>query len=213
VLVTDVLPTRTYGDACAIAHALDLIGERWALLVIRELLLGPKRYSDVQAGVPNARPNVLSQRLRDLEQVGIIQRRKLGPPVRAWVYELTERGRELEPVLLALGAWGRGSPLKSGDAPIGADSLLLALKTHFAPARWHGAPAVYRVELGDDVFGVRADDSGLTITRGEPSASSVVIRADVEAFRAVFLAGRAVDGFEVVGDEDAFRRLLAAATS
>ncbi|QUQ65313.1 winged helix-turn-helix transcriptional regulator [Kutzneria sp. CA-103260] len=215
---TDVPPARTYGDGCAIAHALDLIGERWALLVIRELLLGPKRYSDVQAGVPNARPNVLSQRLRDLERSGLVQRRKLGPPARAWVYELTERGRELEPVLLTLGDWGRRSPLKPADAPIGTDSLLLALKTHFAPARWRGAPAAYRVELGDDVFAVHADDGGLTITRGEPAAADVTIRADIATFRAVFVMGRPVAGldaennFEFAGDLDAFRRLVTATT-
>jgi DNA-binding HxlR family transcriptional regulator len=211
-------PVRTYGDGCAIAHALDLIGERWALLVVRELLLGPKRFSDIQAGVPNARPNVLSQRLRDLERSGIIHRRKLGPPVRAWVYELTERGRELDPVLLALGDWGRRSPLKSADAPIGADSLLLALKAHFTPARWRGAPAVYRVELGDDVFNIHVGDGGVTITRGEPTNPDVTIRADTATFRALFVTGTPLAGLdadsnlEVIGDENAFQRLVTASS-
>lgn len=206
--MTDAL-SRSYGDGCAIAHALDLVGERWALLVIRELLLGPKRFSDLQAGVPNARPNMLAQRLRDLERTGLVRRRKLGPPVRAQVYELTERGQELEPILLALGDWGRRSPLKTAEAPIGADSLLLALKTHFAPAKWTGAPAVFRVELDDDVFTVDAG-AELTVSRGEPASPDATISTDPETFRAVFIRG---DGeLDVTGDEDAVHRLVVAMT-
>jgi DNA-binding HxlR family transcriptional regulator len=207
-------PTRTYGDGCAIAHALDLVGERWALLVVRELLLGPKRFSDVQAGVPNARPNVLSQRLRDLEAAGIVRRRKLGPPARAWVYELTERGLELEPVLLGLGAWGRRSPVKPSGVPIGTDSLLLALKTHFSPARWTGGPAVFRVDLGDDVFAVTAAGTGLTVVRAEPADPDTTIRTDAGTFRALFVTGRppaAADPLDITGDEDAFARLVRSA--
>src|SRR5207248_7286064 len=98
--------TRTYGDGCAIARALDLVGERWALLVVRELLLGPKRFTDLRSGLPNASPNVLSERLRELEEAGVLRRRKLPPPAAAWVYELTAWGRDLEPVVTALGRWG-----------------------------------------------------------------------------------------------------------
>ncbi|GAB3887032.1 hypothetical protein GCM10027612_25150 [Microbispora bryophytorum subsp. camponoti] len=101
---------RTYGDPCATARALDLLGERWALMIVRDLLFGPKRYSDLQSGLPNASPTVLSQRLRDLEEGGVIRRRRLGPPARAWVYELTEWGHDLEPILVHLGRWGRQSP-------------------------------------------------------------------------------------------------------
>jgi DNA-binding HxlR family transcriptional regulator len=97
------MPTmRTYGDGCGIAHALDLVGERWALLVVRELVLGPKRFTDIRAGLPNASPNVLAQRLRELEQAAIVRRRKLPPPAGSWVYELTDWGRELEPMGAAL---------------------------------------------------------------------------------------------------------------
>src|SRR5665809_166028 len=94
---------RDYFDGCAAAHALDLVGERWALLVVRELVLGPKRFTDLKTGLPNASPNVLSQRLRELEEDGVVRRRKLPPPAAARVYELTEWGLELEPVLSALG--------------------------------------------------------------------------------------------------------------
>src|ERR687888_1512794 len=125
---------RTYGDGCAIASALDVIGERWALLVVRELLLGPKRYTDLRRGLPNASPNVLTQRLGELERTGVIRRRKLPPPAGSRVYELTDWGLELEDTVMALGRWGARSP--SGllsDAPVGADSMILALRSRFDP--------------------------------------------------------------------------------
>src|SRR3954452_5144800 len=98
--------TRSYDDACGIARALDVIGERWALLVVRELVFGPKRFTDLQAGLRRVSPDVLAQRLRDLEAAGVVARRTLPPPAASRVYELTDRGRELEPVLRALGRWG-----------------------------------------------------------------------------------------------------------
>src|SRR6266498_1732289 len=96
---------RTYGDGCAIAQALDVVGERWALLVVRELLLGPKRYTDLRRGLPNASPNVLSQRLGELERAGVVRRHKLPPPAGSRVYELTDWGLELEQIVISLGRW------------------------------------------------------------------------------------------------------------
>src|ERR1700743_1775290 len=96
---------RSYEDSCGIARALDLVGERWALLVVRELLLGPKRFTDLRSGLPNMGPDVLSQRLRELEPKGVRRRTKPPPPASSQVYELTEWGRALEPVILGLGAW------------------------------------------------------------------------------------------------------------
>src|SRR3954470_1070788 len=107
---------RTYGDRCGVARALDLVGERWALLVVRELLLGPKRFTGLRAGLPHVGPDVLAQRLRDLEAAGVVARRALRPPAGARVYELTPRGRELEPVVLALGRWGSVAPFPEGEA-------------------------------------------------------------------------------------------------
>src|SRR5215208_1584660 len=94
---------RTYGDRCGVARALDVVGERWALLVVRDLLLGPKRFTDLRAGLPHVSPDVLSQRLRELEEAGIVRRAKLPPPTSARVYELTERGRGLQPIVIELG--------------------------------------------------------------------------------------------------------------
>src|SRR5918998_3635780 len=123
---------RTYDDGCAAAHALDLVGERWALLVVRELLLGPKRFTDLRAGLPGASPNVLAQRLKELEQSGVVRRRKLPPPAAVQVYELTEWGAELEIVLKELGRWGARAPLVQG-AGMSFDAHLLSLKTLFDP--------------------------------------------------------------------------------
>src|ERR671923_1550635 len=122
---------RKYGDRCGVARALDLIGERWALLVVRELLLGPKRFTDLREGLPHVSPDVLSQRLRELERDGIVARRTLAPPAGSKVYELTDRGRELEPVILALGRWGSSEPFPSADAKLGPDSVVIALLTLF----------------------------------------------------------------------------------
>jgi DNA-binding HxlR family transcriptional regulator len=107
---------RTYGDGCAIAHGLDLVGERWALLVVRELLLGPKRNTDLRRGLPGASPNVLSERLRELERAGVVRRRKLPPPAGSRVYELTDWGRELEQIMISLGRWA-----DQADATIDTD--------------------------------------------------------------------------------------------
>src|SRR3954467_8366775 len=131
---------RSYNDRCGIPRALDVVGERWALLVARELLLGPKRLHDLPPGLPSPGPDVLAQRLRDLEAAGILRRAKLPPPAGAQVYELTDRGRELEPVVLALGAWGSRAPFPSGDARLGVDSAVLALKTLF------DAPSAGRID-------------------------------------------------------------------
>jgi DNA-binding HxlR family transcriptional regulator len=203
---------RTYGDPCAAARALDLIGERWALVIVRELLFGPKRYSDLQSGLPNASPTVLSQRLRDLEEGEVIQRRKLGPPTRAWVYELTEWGHQLEPILVNLGRWGRRSPAKQTTMALGTDSLMLALQCHLQPARLHGLDVILLLDLGEDLFTVRAADGDLTIRRGEPPRWDVAVRTDTATFKALVIEGRPIDELddqlETTGDHKALHQLL-----
>src|ERR1051325_728736 len=101
---------RSYEDAYGSAHALDLVGERWALLVMRELMLGPRRFSDLRAGLPGISANVLTQRLEWLEDTGVLARRELPPPSGARVYELTEWGYEAEPIFRVVGRWGARSP-------------------------------------------------------------------------------------------------------
>ena len=144
------------------ARALDVIGERWALLVVRELLLGPKRFTDLRAGMPNLTPDVLSQRLRELEQAGVLRRDKLPPPIASQVYELTDWGRELEPVVLGLGRWGSRAPFPPGDAALGVDSLVLALKTLYDPGRADGLlGSSFELRLGDQRFEARPKEGRL----------------------------------------------------
>lgn len=203
---------RTYDDPCAAARALDLVGERWALVIVRELLFGPKRYSDLQDGLPHASPTVLSQRLRDLEQGGVIQRRKLGAPARAWVYELTEWGRGLEPILIHLGRWGRHSPMKPTTTTLGPDSLMLAVKSHLDPTRLGDLDATFRVELGEELFTFRVAGGSLVIQRGEPPQWDAKVRTDATALKALLIDGASPaelgNRLEITGDGSAFQRLL-----
>src|SRR4051812_22978312 len=143
---------RSYGDRCGIARALDLVGERWALLVVRELLLGPKRFTDLRAGLPQLSADVLSQRLRKLEAAGIVARRTLARPAASRVYALTPRGEGLEPVVLALGRWGSVAPFPDRAGAFGADSLALALKTLFDADAAEGLASSFALRLGEDAF-------------------------------------------------------------
>ncbi len=181
--------TRTQLDGCGIAHASDLLGQRWALLVVRELLLGPKRFTDLRAGIPDISPNVLGQRLRELEESGIVRRRRLPPPAAARVYELTEWGHELEPAVLALGRWASRSPSFPVDAEMGPDSLVLALKTAFQPAKADGLEARYELRLGDVLFDISVEDGEFHSTRGEAESADAVIESDSGTIAGVVFGG------------------------
>jgi DNA-binding HxlR family transcriptional regulator len=167
--------TRTYGDMCGVARALDIVGERWALLVVRELLLGPKRFTDLRAGLPKVGPDILSQRLRELELAGVVCRHQLPAPAASWVYELTDRGRELEPVVLALGRWGSRAVFPAEPAAFGPDSAVLALKTLFSPEAADGLEATYLLRFGPQHFTVRISDARLEVQRGNGAAPDAVI--------------------------------------
>jgi DNA-binding HxlR family transcriptional regulator len=205
---------RTYGDACAAAHALDLVGERWALLVVRELLLGPKRFTDLRAGVAHASPNVLAQRLRDLEQASIVRRRKLPPPASAWVYELTDWGRGLEPVLTALGRWGARSPHRPPDCGIGVDSIVLAMRTMFDPPSAGDLRARVELRLGEEIFRAEVDEGRFEVERGSAGDPDAVLATDPETLAGLLFEdlrlGEAVRAgeAEVEGDRKALERFL-----
>lgn len=169
---------RSYGDRCGIARALDVIGDRWALLVVRELLLGPKRFTDLRSGLPNLTADVLSQRLRELEEAGILTRARLHPPAAARVYELTERGQGLEPVLLALAGWGSRAPFPATDLELGADSLILALKTLFSAESAEAASTRYVLRVDGQPFTARVQEGRFQIRRGESESPDGVIESD-----------------------------------
>ena len=202
---------RTYGDSCGIARALDVVGERWALLVVRELLLGPKRFTDLRAGLPNAKPSVVSHRLRELEEAGVVRRRKLGPPAGAWVYELTEDGQDLEPIVIALGHWGRRVPARPG-AVHGSDSIVLALRSRFDPEAAGDLSGTYELRLGDDRYRIAVSEGQLSARRGEPEAPDAVIETDPETLGAALLDGRAPN-VKIEGDRELAGRFLALYTT
>jgi DNA-binding HxlR family transcriptional regulator len=181
---------RTYGDPCGIARALDLIGERWAVLVVRELVLGPKRFSDLRSSLPGVSPDVLTERLRDLEVAGVVVRRTLPPPAGSRVYELSEWGRELEPVVLALGRWGSRAPFPAGASRLGVDAFVLALKTLFEPSIAGGLKASYELRLGEDRFHARVGGKGLEITRSDAGDHDAVIEGNTASLSAVLWHGR-----------------------
>ncbi len=193
---------RTYEDGCAAAHALDLIGERWALLVVRELVLGPKRFTDLRAGLPGASPNVLSQRLRELEGAGVVRRRKLPPPAASRVYELTEWGEELEPVIIQLGSWGARSPSKPQDAPLGVDSLILSFRTMFDPDAADGFDASYELRLGEVHFRAVVEEGRFEIVRGNVDRPEAVIKTDPSTLAALVYEGRSLDEALRSGDAE-----------
>jgi DNA-binding HxlR family transcriptional regulator len=213
--MANVATKRSYGDLCGIARAFDVVGERWALLVVRELVLGPKRFTDLRAGLPKLSSEVLAQRLRELEDAGVVRRRTLPPPGAARVYELTPRGLDLEPVLLALGRWGSLAPVPPGDAGLGVDAMVLALPTLFDPAAAEGLDAGYELRLGDQAFSVRVADGRLEVTRGSADRPDAVVTTDTGTLAAVLWQGRALadahraGDVQIDGDGRAVERLLA----
>jgi DNA-binding HxlR family transcriptional regulator len=201
--------TRTYGDGCPAAHALDLVGERWALLLVRDLLAGPKRFTDLRAGLPQASPNVVTQRLRDLEAAGVLARRHLPPPASASEYELTERGAALEPVLAALRRWGAASPDRPRDRPVGAGAAVLALRTAGVAA----APelrATVELRLGREAFAVTAAGGALRVARGGAQDPDATLTTDPASLVAAVEGAEPAGSLRIDGDAEAARALLAA---
>ena len=206
--------TRTYGDACGIARALDILGERWALMTVRELLLGPKRFTDLRTGLPHASPNILTMRLRDLEEHGIVRKRKLPPPAASQVYELTDRGLELAPVLDALGTWGARLPLPGPDATMSFDAHILSFRTLFNPALAEGFEARVQLRLGERRFRAVVAQGWFEIAEGELPETDAVITSDagtvlaVAHGRADLAEAEAAGALEISGDRAVAERFL-----
>jgi DNA-binding HxlR family transcriptional regulator len=183
--------SRTYDQFCGVARALDLVGERWALLVVRDLLLGPKRFTDLRRGLPGIGTNVLAARLQELERNGVVERRTLPPPAASTVYELTEYGRTLEGPLLALGRWGALSmgTRQPGQA-LRSEWLALALKAFFRPEAAADLEAEIELRFADGTFLARVDRGSLVVVPASPNGADLVVTTDVETLIGV-LAGAA----------------------
>jgi DNA-binding HxlR family transcriptional regulator len=190
---------RTYEDACGMAHALDLLGERWALIVLRELMLGPKRFSELRTDIPGISANVLTQRLEGLEQTGLLVRRKLPPPSNAQVYELTEWGYEVEPIGQALGRWATRSPLHDPTAPISAVSVLLSFRTMLNAARAEGLDARIGFRFGAYSFLGHLTPESFPIVRGDDSGADVTFVGDPRALAGAVYGGVPLPALEAAG--------------
>jgi DNA-binding HxlR family transcriptional regulator len=203
------MTSRSYDQFCGIARALDLVGERWALLVIRDLVLGPKRFTDLRRGLPGIGTNVLAARLKELERAGVVQRRTLPPPAASAVYELTDYGRELEGPLLALGRWGA----KSLDRPDAGESLrsewlAVALKAFFRPEAASDLQATLELRFEDGTFLARIDRGSLVVEPDPSNGADLVVTTEVETLIG-FLAGAEVPTAALApeGDEALLERL------
>jgi DNA-binding HxlR family transcriptional regulator len=181
---------RSYDDRCGAARALDLIGERWALLVARELLLGPKRFTDLRAGLPGISPNILSQRLHEFEQAAIIGRRRLAPPASGWVYQLTEWGQQLEPVIRELARWGFRSPFFDRNSHLNVDSLILSFRTTFSPPPGERLTAELELRFEDHRFRAVVDGDSFEVGRGCCERPDVIVDTDPLTLAGVVFEGR-----------------------
>jgi DNA-binding HxlR family transcriptional regulator len=194
------------------AHALNLVGERWALLVVRELMLGPKRFTDLRSGLPGISPNILTQRLRELGYAGIVRHSKLPPPASHQIYELTERGQELETVVDALGRWGLRS-LALAPAPRSKDSQVLFLRILFDPVAAGDFAANLALWLGGECFRVEIADGRISLTRDRPDHADATIETTIPVLHALLRGTRTVSELtgsgklRVQGDHELVARL------
>jgi DNA-binding HxlR family transcriptional regulator len=205
---------RKYGEGCAVSHALDVIGERWALVIVRELLLGPKRFTDLRAGMPGASPDVLAQRLRELKEASVVTHHKLPPPAGSVVYELTDWGAELEPVITHLGRWGSRSASMPFDADRSIDSLVLSLGALFDRAAAQRFSATIALRLGENHFRITIADGQLQLTRGGAEQATATLETDPQTLSALIYRGRPLDDalrtgeVTITGDRTVVARFL-----
>jgi DNA-binding HxlR family transcriptional regulator len=174
---------RSYGQHCAIAKALDVIGGRWTLLLIRELVPGPRRFKDLLSGLPGIGTNLLSERLRFLEEEDLIARRTLPPPAGSVVYELTEEGRALEPILFGISRWGweRLQDRHPGDH-LSPRWTMLALRSVHSPEATADIDETYEFRIGDEVFTATVKAGELEVADGPAADPDVIITSDHETF-------------------------------
>src|ERR671917_1844691 len=159
---------RRYDDACGLAHALELLGERWAMLVLRELAYGPRRFTELRADLQGISANVLTQRLTELEARGLVRRIKLPPPASVQVYEATDWGLEAEPIVQALGRWAARSPRHDPTLPISGVSILLSFRTMIDRDKARGIDARIGFRFGETGYVARLRGGSIDVARGDP---------------------------------------------
>lgn len=203
---------KWYDDACGTAFALELVGERWSLLIVRELMFGGRRFSDLRGGLPGISAKVLTERLEGLEQAGIVQRRQLPPPVSAQVYELTPWGYSTETAIKELGRWAASSPRHDPTLPLSPASLMLSFRTMFDGKRAGGLRTSGAIRIGNESFFIEVADGGLRAERGEVTAPDFTLAAPVAMPIAGLVYGKAppeaLPGLEVSGDRGQLARYV-----
>ncbi|MCB0156002.1 MAG: transcriptional regulator [Anaerolineae bacterium] len=207
---------RSYNQYCGLAYALDVVGERWTILIIRELIAGPRRFTDLMAGLPDISTNLLSGRLKNLELHGVISRRVLPPPAGSTVYELTPLGQALEPTLLELGKWGSQfvPPSAKGAALLNVGSYALTLKTFFRPERAQEVDETYELRIDQEVMQVRIRAGEIVIQQGPTWPPDVIFQTDIASYLALLQRQLEPDEaiarglVQIEGDSKALSRFL-----
>lgn len=185
---------KWYDDACGTAFALELLGERWSMLIVRELMLGPRRFSDMRASLPGISAKVLTERLAGLEASGVLTKAILPPPSAAQVYELTEWGYRAEPILQELGRWAASSPLHDPTLPMSAVSMMLSLRTMFDPARAGDFATRIGFDIAGDTYLAELADGKLPIVRGTMEGADCVFRVADAATLVALIYGKVDPG-------------------
>ena len=205
---------KSYGQLCPLARALDVVGDRWAMLVVRELGLGPRRYTDLAGGLPGIGTNVLATRLADLQRAGVVAKRTLPAPTPATVYELTDAGRALRPALDALREWGAtyGRPASDGDV-LRPGWLLLRVAGRSTPLR---ADDAVELAVDGDVFTLSGGEEGLMVRSGSADSPRASLTLDLDGFTRLLGSGARPEAASVTGDrtvaDEALASLAAALT-
>lgn len=199
---------RRYDDACGTAHALELIGERWALLVLRELMYGPRRFSGLKADLPGISANVLSQRLDELEQRGLVRRTRLPPPASVQVYEATDWGLEVAPLIGSLGKWAARSPLHDPGLPISHVSVMMSLQTMLDPVRSAGIRARLGFSFPGADYVTSLQDGRLDVERRPAEDCDVVFAAAPAELAGVIYGGAPLETIDVKGDMGLAKRFI-----
>lgn len=204
---------RWYDDACGTALALEFVGERWSLLIMRELMLGPRRFSELRATLGGISANILTQRLESLEGIGVLHKRKLPPPASVQVYELTPWGYESEPIFQEMGRWATRSPLHDPMLPLSPVSAMLSLRTMLKHDRGDLSMTLAFRFPGDSFVGRLTPDE-LKIERGETDAAQVIFECDPTTFVRMIYGKWPIEEAEaegvarVAGDRDLARRFI-----
>lgn len=200
---------RRYDDACGLAHALDLIGERWAMLILRELAFGSRRFSELKADLPGISANVLTQRLTELEGRGLVRKVRLPPPASVQVYEATPWALEAAPVIGKLGRWAARSPRHDPTLPLSHAAIMMSLQTMIDPDRAFGIEGRFGFRFGETQYAATLRDGELDIERGDVERCDVIMTSTPEGLAAVIYGGAPLETIGVEGDMALAKRFIA----